>query len=109
MKRLKLASTSANQVHELLRHGSGFGSIKSLLISNADDTSGADFNFSLFIQTPSLEGKAAETFYILRHTVLPSGAAILLDDPGVISFDNEKYGLYLSMAASGAQFDVTIR
>jgi len=109
MKRLKLVSASAGQAHELLKPNSGYGSIKSLLISNADDTSGADWNFSLFIQTPSVDGKAAETFYILRHTVLPSGAAILLDDPGVISFDNEKYGLYLSMAAATAQLDVTIR
>ena len=94
MKNLLLTNSSANQVHELLKPSSGFGSIAVAI--------------SLYIEVPSSIGKSLETFYILRNTVIPEGAALLLDQAPITSFDNTKFGLYLSIEGSSDSVSVMI-
>ena len=106
MKNLLLTNSSANQVHELLKPSSGFGSISSLCLTNSE-SSGA-VAISLYIEVPSSIGKSLETFYILRNTVIPEGAALLLDQAPITSFDNTKFGLYLSIEGNSDTVSVMI-
>jgi hypothetical protein len=92
---------------ELLAPGAISGAaIKSILISNARDLLGSESNIRLFLQA-SGTGKDVETYSLLRNTVLPAGAAILLDEPAMVKFDTE-FGLYITVGGSDV-IDVIIK
>ena len=75
---------------QLLAPGDIRGAIKSISITNAyvGDTG----TISLFLEE---EGASSfQTFYIIKDVNLPGGSTLLLDDPGMLSYDKSAYGLY---------------
>ena len=97
-------STGLSQ--ELIAPGSDAEQLNSIVITN---TAGTTADFSLFLQSnpESGDGVATETYYILRKVQIPIYASILIDDKALLKFDNNKYGLYISVA-SGDTVDILI-
>lgn len=82
---------------ELIAPKSGISNIKSILITNTHAT--ADATVTLFIEDdPS--AAAASIYKILSTVAIPSDTSLLLDNPSVINFDNNTYGLYLTVGSS---------
>ena len=83
----------------LLSPGDGADGIKSVVIANTHAT--ADATVSLFLQdNPS--SSSPSTFYIFKTVAIPSDTSMILDDKGVLSFDNTTngYGLYMTVGSS---------
>tara|TARA_R100000995_G_scaffold34156_1_gene15406 strand:- start:116 stop:442 length:327 start_codon:yes stop_codon:yes gene_type:complete len=97
-------STGLSQ--ELIAPESGIEQINSIVITN---TAGSTADFSLFLQSnpESGDGVATETYFILRKVQIPIYASILIDDKALLKFDNNKYGLYISVL-SGDAVDILI-
>ena len=97
-------STGLSQ--ELIAPGSDAEQLNSIVITN---TAGTTADFSLFLQSnpESGDGVATETYYILRKAQIPIYASILIDDKALLRFDNNKYGLYISVL-SGDTVDILI-
>lgn len=97
-------STGLSQ--ELIAPGSDAEQLNSIVITN---TAGTTADFSLFLQSnpESGDGVATETYYILRKVQIPIYASILIDDKALLKFDNNKYGLYISVL-SGDTVDILI-
>ena len=97
-------STGLSQ--ELIAPGSDAEQLNSIVITN---TAGSTADFSLFLQSnpESGDGVATETYYILRKVQIPIYASILIDDKALLRFDNNKYGLYISVL-SGDTVDILI-
>jgi|TARA_R100000482_G_scaffold123400_1_gene73279 hypothetical protein len=97
-------STGLSQ--ELIAPGSDAEQLNSIVITN---TAGTTADFSLFLQSnpESGDGVATETYYILRKVQIPIYASILIDDKALLRFDNNKYGLYISVL-SGDTVDILI-
>lgn len=93
-------STGGDLAHELLAPGAiGSALVKSILITYSGDALDGSGNIQLFLQS-SETGKTPETYYLLRHTTIPAGAAILLDETAMLQFDNAKFGLYVTVTAN---------
>ena len=60
------------------------------------------------IQNIGDSGKATETYYLLRHVVIPSGAGLLLDDPTMLLYDYSKFSLFVQCQGSSDEVDVII-
>ena len=97
---------SAGLSQELIAPGSDAEQLNSIVITN---TAGSTADFSLFLQSnpESGDGVATETYYILRKVQIPIYASILIDDKALLRFDNNKYGLYISVL-SGDTVDILI-
>ena len=97
-------STGLSQ--ELIAPGSDAEQLNSIVITN---TAGTTADFSLFLQSNPESGDevATETYYILRKVQIPIYASILIDDKALLRFDNNKYGLYISVL-SGDTVDILI-
>ena len=71
--------------------------IRSILITNTHATN--DATVSLFLQDqPS--GAATSTYYILSTVAIPSDTSLLLDNPSMLNFDNNTYGLFMTVGSS---------
>jgi|OM-RGC.v1.027951298 hypothetical protein len=85
---------------DLLNPGDGVSSINSIVIANTHDTS--DATISLFLQNSPTSG-TAKTFFIIKNVVIPNGVSLLLDDPSMLSFNNNSstgFGLFATIGAS---------
>jgi predicted secreted protein len=82
---------------ELIAPESGAGSIQSILITNTDAT--ADATVTLFIEDDPT-AVAASIFKILSTVAIPADTSLLLDNSSMISFDNNTYGLYMTVGSS---------
>tara|TARA_R110002167_G_scaffold54628_1_gene155665 strand:+ start:296 stop:628 length:333 start_codon:yes stop_codon:yes gene_type:complete len=80
-------------------------SIKVIQITNIDASAGA--TISLYLYKDSTDTTADETIYILHDLVIPYSASLLLDNPGVLGFDNNKYSLRMEVDAND-EIDVII-
>ena len=87
--------------NELLAPGEISGAIRSISISNSQANNEGTISISIY--NPGVAGRA----YWLRSMLLPAGATLILDDPGMLSYDKSKYGLYSSVAA-GTVIDIII-
>ena len=85
------------------------GAIRSIMLSNARDAADADASIDLFIQNVNETGKSAETYYLLRNTVIPPGTTLVLDEPAMLSFDLSRFALFIELAGSSDAIDVIIR
>ena len=85
---------------ELIAPGDISGTIKSIVISNASSTVSANIKLKLE-DTP--DSGTPRIFGIL-NTSIPGGAALIIDDPGILSFDNSKngFGLYINVGSADA-------
>jgi hypothetical protein len=82
---------------ELIKPGSGASGIKSIMITNTHSTSEA--TVTLFLQfNPT--STAPSTFNILSTASIPAHVSLLLDNVPLLSFNNSKYGLYLTVGSS---------
>ena len=82
---------------ELVKPGANVSSIKSIMITNTHSTSEA--TVTLFLQfNPT--STAPTTFNILSTVSIPAHVSLLLDDKSLLSFNNSKYGLYLTVGSS---------
>ena len=70
--------------------------IKSILLTNVHAT--ADATVTLFVQDDPASGTTS-TFNILSTVAIPSDTVLLLDESSIFNYDN-KYGLYITVAAS---------
>ena len=92
---------------ELIAPGSDAEQLNSIVITNTSGSTTADFSLFLQSNPESGDGVATETYYILRKAQIPIYASILIDDKALLKFDNNKYGLYISVA-SGDTVDILI-
>jgi len=88
---------------ELIALGDNASNVKSILFSNTDD---AEVTLSLFLQDDPTSG-VTSTFYILKNIKIPTNSSLLLDDDDLLMFDNQTYGLYITVG-SGDTMDVII-
>jgi len=82
---------------ELIAPRSGVGSVNSILITNTHAT--ADATVTLFIEDDPT-AVAASIFKILSTVAIPADTSLLLDNSSMISFDNNTYGLYMTVGSS---------
>jgi len=82
---------------ELIAPKSGVGSIQSILITNTHAT--ADATVTLFIEDDPTAA-VASIFKILNTVAIPADTSLLLDNSSVISFNNNTYGLYITVGSS---------
>lgn len=107
MAALRLNISGSTAVDNELLAPKDRNSLNSILMTNSE-SGGQGVEISLRLELPSEDGKSLETYYILRNTVIPGGASLLLDDPGVITYDMNRYSLILGVE-SGNDLTVTIR
>ncbi len=82
---------------ELIAPESGVASIQSILITNTHAT--ADATVTLFIEDDPTAA-AASVFKMLSTVAIPADTSLLLDDSSMISFNNNTYGLYITVGSS---------
>ena len=87
---------------QLLAPGDISDPIKSIAIA---PTSGA-VNVSLAIKSTSFDA-ATSSFALLKSVSIPASVTLLLDDPGMLSYNSSIYGLYIVVGSSDT-VDVTI-
>ena len=92
--------------NELLAPGDDVSSIKSVVITNTHTTASAEI--TLFIQDDPETGTTS-TFKLISKISIPTGVALLLDNPSMLSFDNSSngYGLYMNVGSTDT-IDVSI-
>lgn len=91
---------------ELLAPGDGASNIRSITITNTHAS--AVGTLSLLIQDNPASG-ASSTYYLIKKIKIPVGASLLINDKGLLSFDNSTggFGLYSETGATDT-FDVII-
>jgi len=70
--------------------------IKSILLCNIDD---ADVTASLFFQDNPTSGSTS-SFYIIHTLVIPQNSSLLIEESDGLIFDNDTYGLYITVGSS---------
>ncbi len=80
---------SSSLYAELLPAGSGFGDIKSISISNTSNTNNTLIALNLY------NDSRQETFQLLSKVTIPTGVTMIIDDQGLLSFDNSRKGFGL--------------
>ena len=86
--------SSGGVTQELIKFGSPIGEIRSISIANIDSTATAT---SLFLQNNPPTGQEAETIYIIKNVQIPAGATLIIDDPGLLGFNQNISGLYVTL------------
>ena len=81
---------------ELIAPNADKSSIKSILLTNVDDT--ADATVTLFIQDDPVTG-ATRTYNIIHTVAIPADTSLLLDDSTLFKFP-ERCGLYGTVGGS---------
>jgi|TARA_R100000479_G_C6230738_1_gene145116 hypothetical protein len=82
---------------ELIASGSKAKNIKSIVITNTHAS--ADAAVTLFLQTNPADA-APSTFNMLSTVSVPVNTSLLLDNQSMISFDNSKFGLYITVGST---------
>ena len=72
--------------------------IKAIQITNVDAS--AEGTVSLYLYRNSTDAETDETIYILHDVVIPYTVSLLLDNPGILGFDNSKYSLHIEVGAN---------
>lgn len=81
----------------LIEPGGNSGGIKSILITNVHAS--ADAAVTLFLQSNPTSGEP-QSFNILSSVAIPVNVSLLLDNESMVSFNNSKYGLYITVSPS---------
>jgi hypothetical protein len=82
---------------ELIQVGSKSGAIKSILITNIHATNSA--TVTLFFQSNPTTGEP-ETFNLLFTTPIPVAMSLLLEEKDGISFNNNTFGLFVTVGGA---------
>ena len=82
---------------ELIAPVSGVGSINSILLTNTHATAYA--TVTLFLEDDPT-AVAASIFKILSTVAIPADTSLLLDNSSMFSFNNNTYGLYMTVGSS---------
>jgi|21_taG_2_1085346.scaffolds.fasta_scaffold301861_1 hypothetical protein len=86
---------------QLLSPSSSGSNVRSITIANTAASTGT---ISIFIQPGEGAGgsldKLVNTFYLIKDVAVPSGATLLLDNPGVLTYDASKYSLNSTIGGS---------
>jgi hypothetical protein len=85
--------------NELLAPGEISGAIRSISITN--EASGGTISISIY------DSELSVGAYLIRSVSIPAGATLILDDPGMLSFDKDRYGLY-SIVLAGTIINLVI-
>jgi len=72
--------------------------IRAIQITNVDVS--AEGTVSLYLYKDSTDTTPDETIYILHDVVIPYTVSLLLDNPGILGFDNSKYSLHMEVGAN---------
>ena len=75
--------------------------IKSIVITNTDASIKA--TLTMFLGKASSTGKGAESYRFLKELSLPTKTTFIIDDnyiPGLLGYNKQIYGLYLTVASS---------
>lgn len=75
--------------------------IKSIVVTNIHGSNAA--TLTVFFGKGSKRDKAAERYRVLNELSLPAKASFILDDnyiPGLLGYNKQVYGLYLTVGAS---------
>ncbi len=85
--------------NELIAPGQNVGEINSIVIANTHAT--ADATVSLFLENNPTD-EAASIFTIINALAIPANSSLIIDDRGILSFDNstDGYGLYVTVGSS---------
>jgi|21_taG_2_1085346.scaffolds.fasta_scaffold102287_2 hypothetical protein len=94
-------NATVSATNELLAPGEISSAIRSISISNSHISSSGAISISIY------DPNTATRAYWLRSVEIPSGATLLLDDPGMLSYNKNTYGLY-SNVTSGTTIDIVI-
>ena len=99
--------TGGQKTTELISPTEDNGGIKSVLLTNVHAS--ADATVTIFIQDDPESGEdlTTNTFHFIKKLSIPAQASFILDDKKLLSFDNETYGLYVTVA-SGDTVDILI-
>lgn len=81
---------------KLIQRGSNANDIKSIMITNTRVDNNA--TVSLFLQDDT--GDVVKTFSILSNSKIPANVSLLLDDKSLLSFNNNTYGLFITVGNS---------
>lgn len=81
---------------QLIKSGSNASELKSIVITNTRASNSATVD--LFLQNNT--GSVVKNFYILKNSEIPANVTLVLDNESMISFDNNKFGLYITVGAS---------
>jgi len=82
---------------ELIKSGSKAKNIKSIVITNNHASAAA--TVTLFLQSNPTDA-APSTFNMLSTVSIPTNASLLLDNQSMITFDNSKFGLYITVGST---------
>ena len=84
--------------NELIGVGDIRSNLRSIHLNNLHTSSAATID--LYLYKPSTDTTAEETYYILYNYSLAAKTFLTIDDPGLLSFDNSIYALFVSVGAS---------
>mgnify|MGYP003119110621 CR=1 FL=1 len=98
---------SSGLSQELIAPQSNVTQINSIYITNTHDSDAAEF--SLFLQDDPESGDDASTntYYLIKKLSIPAQSSLTLENKHILSFDNNIYGLYITVA-SGDTIDIII-
>ena len=83
---------------ELIGVGDIRSNLRSIHLNNLHTSSAATID--LYLYKPSTDTTAEETYYILYNYSLAAKTFLTIDDPGLLSFDNSTYALFVSVGGS---------
>lgn len=89
---------------QLLAPGDVRGAIKSLIVANTDSSA---ITVTISVKEVS-EEKATASFSLVHEVIIPTGATLVIDDEGVLLYNMNIYGLYITVGGSDTA-DVIIR
>ena len=84
--------------NELIGVGDIRSNLRSIHLNNLHTSSAATID--LYLYKPSTDTTAEETYYILYNYSLAAKTFLTIDDPGLLSFDNSTYALFISVGGS---------
>jgi len=84
--------------NELIGVGDIRSNLRSIHLNNLHTSSAATID--LYLYKPSTDATAEETYYILYNYSLAAKTFLTIDDPGLLSFDNSTYALFVSVGGS---------
>ena len=83
---------------ELIGVGNIRSNLRSIHLNNIHTSAAATID--LYLYKPSTDTTAEETYYILYNYSLAAKTFLTIDDPGLLSFDNSTYALFVGVGGS---------
>jgi len=87
--------------NELIAPGITSGAIRSISITNNEIAGSGTISISIY------DSNLGVRAYFIRSVDIPSGATLILNDSGMLSYDRSTYGLYSNVTA-GTVMDIII-